>query len=178
MGYVEVACRFAVGVVFVVSAASKLRGAAALREFVRSLRRMDVLPPAMVGPVAAVVVAAEVVVVALLVMPVTAGAVAGFALAALLLAGFGVAIVVSVRRGRRVACRCFGSSATPLGPWHLVRNAALLAVAGLGLAAAGLVATSPAPVVVAAMAGLLVGGLATATDDLVELFRPVAHRTR
>lgn len=54
------------------------------------------------------------------------------AIAALvLLAAFTVLIAANLAAGRRPACACFGAwSARPIGPGHLVRNAAL-AVAAL-----------------------------------------------
>ena len=54
-----------------------------------------------------------------------------------LLVAFTVLIAAHLRAGRRPACACFGAwTATPLGWRHLARNAVLLALAGLAVAAA------------------------------------------
>lgn len=57
------------------------------------------------------------------------------ALAALgILLVFTVLLAIRLREGKRPPCACFGAwSAKPLGPGHLARNAALIAVAGLAL---------------------------------------------
>ena len=57
------------------------------------------------------------------------------ALAALgILVVFTALLVVRLSEGKRPPCACFGAwSAKPLGPGHLARNAALIAVAGLAL---------------------------------------------
>ena len=47
-----------------------------------------------------------------------------------LLAVFTVAIIVRLRQGRHPQCACFGAwSSRPLGPGHVVRNLALMALA-------------------------------------------------
>lgn len=51
-----------------------------------------------------------------------------------LLAAFSVLIARLLAAGRHPPCACFGAwSATPIGPVHLARNAALLAVAVVAL---------------------------------------------
>lgn len=38
-------------------------------------------------------------------------------------------LIVRLAQGRRPPCACFGAwSARPIGPWHLVRNSALIAI--------------------------------------------------
>ena len=181
MPYLALSFRFLFGALFVVSAASKLLGTGAFAAFVRSLRRMGLLPRPLVRAVAGLVVCAEVAVVLLLAAPVPTSGVAGFSLAAVLLTGFGAAIAVSVRRGQRTPCRCFGKSTVPLGTRHVVRNLLLVLAAVLGVAAslAGGAAQS-GQLVVAAVAGLVTGVLVTLLDDLVLLFRPtpLASRSR
>ena len=58
------------------------------------------------------------------------------AIAALvLLVAFSVLIALRLAQGRRPVCACFGAwSATPIGPRHLIRNGALIAVGVLALA--------------------------------------------
>src|SRR6185503_1951209 len=93
------------------------------------------LPAALARPsVAALLVAVEAAAAVLLVV---APAV-GYALALALIAAFTAVLRRVVHSGQRVACWCFGASTTPVGVSHLVRNASLLAVAGLGLAAGAL----------------------------------------
>lgn len=51
-------------------------------------------------------------------------------LAALMLVAFTSLILVRLTQGERPPCACFGGwSATPLGAWHVVRNAALIVLA-------------------------------------------------
>ena len=50
--------------------------------------------------------------------------------AALMLVAFTSLILVRLTQGERPPCACFGGwSATPLGAWHVVRNAALIVLA-------------------------------------------------
>lgn len=54
--------------------------------------------------------------------------------AAGLLVLFTALIVARLREGARPPCACFGAwSSRPLGPGHVMRNAALLALAGLSM---------------------------------------------
>jgi uncharacterized membrane protein YphA (DoxX/SURF4 family) len=152
---VIVGCQFLIGVVFVAAVLGKVTGYPA---FVDSVADMGFKPAA---PIAALVLLGEVAVVALLVgVPV-----AGFALAALLLLAFAVGIVLSLRRGNSRPCRCFGRSTTALGRQHVWRNVFLIAVALLG-ALTGPAPAGPAVAVLAAVTGLVVGGLIVLLDDL------------
>lgn len=46
-----------------------------------------------------------------------------------ILAVFTALLLVRLAQGRRPPCACFGAwSARPIGPWHIVRNLALLGV--------------------------------------------------
>nr|WP_189244750.1 MauE/DoxX family redox-associated membrane protein [Streptosporangium pseudovulgare] len=168
-----------IGVIFLIAAAGKLGGPGRFGAFVRSLRRMEVLPPGLVRPAALVFTAAEVVIVLLLAVPARAAGTAGFGVAAALLAAFTAGIAMSLARGNREPCSCFGRSETPLGAGHVARNLVLVAVALLGLAAS---AASPAgrgpefgEAAVAGLAGLVAGVLVTVIDDLVALFRPARN---
>jgi len=63
--------------------------------------------------------------------------------------------------------------AASIGPIHLVRNAALIAVAAGGAVATVSGGTpQPGGLVVAIAAGLLAGGLVTSIDDIRLLFQP------
>ncbi len=154
-----VACQFLIGLVFVAAVLGKVTG---YQDFVDSVRDMGLQP---VAPIAALVLLGEIAVVGLIVVLPSAG----FTLAALMLLGFAVAVLLSLRRGNTKPCRCFGRSTTPLGRHHVWRNAFLTAIAMLG-ALAGPAAVSPAVAVVAAVAGLVVGGLVVMLDDLRFLF--------
>ena len=169
MTYAAPACQGLLIVVFLASAAGKLRGRQALRAFASSLVTLGLVRSRRAAPVAAAVAGAEALAVLLLVVPVTRAA--GFAAAAALLAVLTAGVAVVLARGTAAPCRCFGPSPTPLSVRHLVRNAALTGAAVLGLAAP---AGSP-PVgaaVVALAAGALTGLLVSALDDIVALFAP------
>ncbi|MEV6522568.1 MauE/DoxX family redox-associated membrane protein [Longispora sp. NPDC051575] len=173
MQYLALAARCLLGLVFLASVSTKVTGPAAYGAFVRSVRRMRLFPPALVAPVAAVVVVAEAAIVVLVAVPTVATALAGFAVAAGLLLAFAGGIALTVRRGTSTTCRCFGASTVPLGPAHVVRNLLLVAVAVVGGAAVlsgGSLRLGES--LVAAVAGLVVGGLVTVMDDIRGLFRP------
>lgn len=71
---------------------------------------------------------------ALLIVQVASTAVSIAAL--VLLGAFTTLLAVNLARGRRPVCACFGEwSAKPLGPGHLARNGALVALSVLSLAA-------------------------------------------
>ncbi|MEV5742741.1 MauE/DoxX family redox-associated membrane protein [Microbispora rosea] len=132
MAYLFAFCRLLTGIVFLMSAVSKLRGRAAYEEFTAATRALVRLPA---RPVAALVVAAEIAIAPLLAWRPTV--LAGFCVALGLLVAFTAVIVVALRRGRRVPCRCFGASAVPVGAGHLARNAVLIVVAAAGAVQAG-----------------------------------------
>lgn len=177
MAYVEVFGRCLIGLVFVASAWSKRPVNGQFKQFSDSLAAMRLLPARFVVPVAAGVVALEAAVVLLLLLPLAAF---GFALAILLLAGFAGAIFLVLRRGVQASCRCFGGSgAAPFRRHHIVRNVALIAVAGAGLVAAlAAPAISWEAVALGAMPGAVVALLVTRLDDLVELFAPAPQVRR
>jgi hypothetical protein len=171
MAYVEVFSRSLIAVVFLLSAWSKRPVGNRFEEFAGSLAAMRVLGARSVRPVAGLVVAAEAAVpVLLLALPWP-----GFVVAGGLLLGFCVAIVVVLRRGTAAECRCFGGARPARFRWHhVVRNAALIAVAGAGVVAVAAGPALPWPVVaVMAPPGLIVAVLVAHIDDLVDLFAPV-----
>lgn len=116
--------------VFVVAAVAKLRDRPATREALGGFG----VPARLTDPVAVALPVVELATAGLLVPRATA--VVGAAAATALLSVFTIAIAVSLARGRRPACRCFGQlSAAPVGARTLIRNAALLVVSGGVLAA-------------------------------------------
>ncbi|MER7788549.1 MauE/DoxX family redox-associated membrane protein [Streptomyces sp. NPDC097640] len=171
MAYVLLTCRLLLGGVFVVSAASKLRGRAAFREFEGAARDMGA-PARFLRLVALTVIGAECLIPPLLVAP--PGGLAGLALASALLVVLTGAIVNVLRQNKKTSCACFGPSTAPIGRRHLVRNGALIAVAGLGIAAAlggaPAIPGHPGGIATAAFAALVGILLVVATDDIAALF--------
>ncbi|UBU10271.1 MauE/DoxX family redox-associated membrane protein [Nonomuraea gerenzanensis] len=157
-------CQVLLGAVFAIAAFGKLRSRADLRSFAAGLVPV---PERLRLPVAAVVAAGEAATAALMVIPRV-----GLALGGLMLAAFTLVIARTVRRGVRMTCRCFGPSAVPLGPVHLVRNALLLLVVALGGTALAFSHGPPAAgaVAVAIPAGLAGAVVFAAFDDLAGLF--------
>ncbi len=173
MLYLAVGCRAALAIVFLLAVTGKLAGRNSFREFTDSVAAMRVVPARAARPVAIASVTAEALVVLLAVSPAQVTAVAGCALAGLLSITFSGAIAVSLRRGNRAPCRCFGRSAAPLGPRHIARNAILLIVSAAGTAtslATGQMHT--AAVVVAAGTGLFAGIVIAAYEEIAELLAP------
>jgi hypothetical protein len=127
LDYLSLGIRLLLVLTFAASAASKVRSRDAFAAFAGSLGALGLLPRAGVLPIAVALVAAEAAAAALLLPEATA--VAGLALAAALLAGFSVVILVVTRRGVQAPCRCFGASTRPLGYPHAARNALLAAAA-------------------------------------------------
>lgn len=172
MAYLALACRCLTGLVFAVSAFSKLRSRPAFREFTAWLAGLPVpLARSRPAAVAAVMAAAEVAIVVLAALPWTARA--GLVLAAMVLATFTAGTWLAVARGAGAPCQCFGTSATPLGPRHVIRNALLCGAAVAGAVAAGGGGTRPtgaAGVVLSLMAGLTIAMFVVFLDDLAALF--------
>jgi hypothetical protein len=98
-----------------------------------------------------------------------ASARAGALLAALLLAAFSVAIVLSLTRNANATCRCFGADGGRLGVRHVVRNA-LLFVSCLVVAIGGTGPVDPGVAVAAAGAGVTAALLVLGMDPVAELF--------
>jgi methylamine utilization protein MauE len=179
MRYLAVAASAMVGLTFLVASVSKLVGRGALREFVSSVRDLGVLPARAVPPVAVLVVVAELGAWMLIAVPLAATAVAGLVLAIGVLVAVTAGVGSALRRGAQASCRCFGPSGAPLGLRHVVRNTALVCVAAVGVVAWDRAGHAPAGgVAVAVAAGLLLGGVVTVLDDLIDLFRPVSRGTR
>jgi hypothetical protein len=129
VGYVALAARVIIGVLFLGAAASKVRSAAAREAFRTAVSAL--VPRAPAGALSVGVIAAEVVIVVLVALPVTA--VAGLLLAVAVLTAFSFSVWAALRRGVRTSCRCFGWSETPLSRTPIVRNAVLVVVAVAGV---------------------------------------------
>ncbi|MEU7854349.1 MauE/DoxX family redox-associated membrane protein [Nonomuraea sp. NPDC049141] len=177
MTYLSFAGHWLLGVVFAISAVSKLRGRVAFTEFVATTRNL--LPSrwrALSMTVSAVVVVLEAAVPVLLSVP--GWRPGGLGLAMILLAGFGAGIAAALRRGERTACRCFGVSRAPLGIRHLVRNSLLAAVAVLALVGGNSHPADAAGLVVAGAAAGVLALLVIRFDDVIGLFVPPSSTRR
>jgi len=169
MSALELGCRTMLCVVLGAAAAGKLRRPD-FAAFTDALRGFGVPAALARPPLAALIVALEAAGAALLL----AVPAVGYAVALGLVAAFTLALRGVVRSGRPVACRCFGASTAPVGVVHLVRNAVILAVIGLGIAAAlagGAAVALPARVAAIA-SGALAGAAIARWDDLAYLVRP------
>ncbi|TDD11934.1 methylamine utilization protein MauE [Nonomuraea deserti] len=173
MQYVEVASRLLLVTVFAFALAGKVRGRRAWAGFVESLSEMAVIGRAVVPAAAVAVIAAEAAVIVLVLLPPGGAATAGFALAAVLLSCFTLAVGAVARRAAPVPCRCFGASETPVGVPHVVRNLILVTASLLGLVGS-LTNGSVDPVLgsVAGILGAVLGLLMARWDDLAALLRP------
>jgi len=173
MAQTALAFQFAIGLAFAVSAASKVLGRRAVAEFLVAVGELARVPARWRGPLAVAVVALELAVPVLLLTP---AAVAGLLLATGLLVAFSAAVAAALRRRSTARCRCFGPTATPLGPLHLVRNGLLGAVAAAGAALLLVAPTAPADpggLVVAGAAGAVLAAVLIRVDDLISVFTPL-----
>ncbi|WP_338026010.1 MauE/DoxX family redox-associated membrane protein [Corallococcus macrosporus] len=166
---VNLGCRLMLATVFALAALGKARGRRPFDEFIQTLENLG-FPRALAGaPLAATLVLTEAASALLL----GVGVAAGYALALALLVGFTLGIAWVMRRGEKVACRCFGASNAPVGAAHLVRNGLLLAVTVAGAvshpSASGGLAMGMG--VIAGTVGVLAGLFVTRWDDLVFLLR-------
>lgn len=114
------------GALFLLAGASKIAMGEAW-----PIQARDLGAPALLIPVVPYL---ELVVGALLVVQVARTVVASAAI--VLLVAFTVLIVVQLSRGRRPPCACFGGwSSKPIGPSHVVRNLAMIALGIVAIAA-------------------------------------------
>lgn len=184
--FTEVGIRAALVTVFAVAVAGKA-GPAARREFSSAVTELAPrTPEGMVRWVAWGVIGIETVVVAALLVPGTATATTGFVMAAILLTGFTLAVAGAIRRGSTSGCHCFGRSARPVSGVEVGRNLLLLCLCGIGIADAVIRHSHPhgEGMWVAALAGVILGAAATASDALIDLARapelpsPTTFRSR
>jgi hypothetical protein len=173
MPFVELGIRAMLGVVFAIGVAGKLRSRAAFDGFVDSIPAFPGTRGNRLVVVAVSVVVLELAAMLLLIVRPQAGLV----VATSLLTTFTAVMIVTLRAGTAMVCRCFGGEARPVGRGHVVRNAILVA-ASLAAAALRWRHSTDRPGPEAAMAavmigiGVILGVLVTRSDDLVFLFRP------
>jgi len=116
--------RLVLATVFGAAGAAKVSG----REGIRVTAAAFGVPAGLTGPVTLALPAAELLIAAALI-PASGAALAGWAALALL-AVFSATVAISLARGRRPDCYCFGQfTAAPIGWRTLARNVALAAVA-------------------------------------------------
>ncbi|WP_405623594.1 MauE/DoxX family redox-associated membrane protein [Streptomyces sp. NBC_00076] len=169
--YLSTWIRCLIGLVFLVSAVSKVRGRQSFADFAAAVEALAPVPGAR-RLLAPAVVALEFAVCGLLIAPLPGAFRYGAWLATGLLLAFAVGIAFAVWRGQATACRCFGASATPVSAWQAVRNLALAVPAGVAaLVGPGSGGTTGA-VALTIVIGLVCGALVTVLDELVELFLP------
>jgi uncharacterized membrane protein YphA (DoxX/SURF4 family) len=171
MGYLDLAMRAAIGIVFAVACTSKLRNRIAFQRFRRSLEVLKLPAPAKPRVIAPVVVAAEVATVVSLAAPFAVAI--GFTVALALLLAFVLSIVRALTGGVQVPCQCFGSDGSTLAGRHVVRNVLLVVLSATGLAAqlsgTGSGGASVGGGVVAALAGAALACMFIRWDDIAFL---------
>lgn len=121
---VALAARLTLGIVFLLSALPKLRRPSA---FTRSVVAYEMLPTGVARVFSLALIPLEV----SLALAFLTGRLIGVALplVAALLLTFLIAVVVNLRRGRRVPCGCFGEASEAISPRTAARLLLLLAVA-------------------------------------------------
>jgi hypothetical protein len=179
MDHVSVACRGLIGLIFFLSAASKIKSRASSAEFFAVTRKLlrvfagrPWATPLVTRVTGFAVISMELAILIALTIPSLARLGFGIALVALLM--FSSAIAAAMHRGVRMSCACFGRSTTPLGVPHLVRNIilAVAAITGLVLGAERPETASPEALLVPVLAALATALVLIRFDDLVDLFKP------
>ncbi len=178
-GQLGAALQYATASVFLISSAGKMAGGNRFAEFVASVGAVRVARPSLSRPVATAVVVCEAAVCLSLAAPWHLARLVGSAGAVLLLTAFCIAIIKAVRSGAETSCRCFGSASLPLGWHHVLRNAVLIAFAVIGAVtdSAGR-PEDPGALALCAFAGLFIGILITALDDIIQLFAPLERQEK
>lgn len=167
MAYLVLTVRFLIGIVFAVSATAKLRSPGAYRSFATWVRGLPgPFTRARVTPV--MIALSEMAVVILVAIGPTA--MAGLALAALILVVFVAGAALVIRRGTRTTCQCFGASRSPLGVRHVARDATLAAFAIVAITRVGSGDVRPAGIALSAGISFVVALIVFFLDDLVALF--------
>ena len=169
---VAVGCRVLLALVLGLAFIGKISSRAAFRGFTDSLTALPWLPRRRHPVLAVVTAAAEGVSTVLVVVPGTA--VAGLALAALLMACFTIVPAISLRQGVELTCRCFGLRDAKIGLSHVLRNGIALCAAVAGLAASQVTGPAAAWNPVAIGLGVLAGLAFAGWDEIAYLLRPPA----
>jgi methylamine utilization protein MauE len=168
MTYISLACRCVCCLVFAASAYGKLHSKPAFREFISWIASLPAVPARARMPLAVAIAASEVCAIAAIVIPRSSAA--GLVLATCLFAVFGVGMLVILRSKPAVGCNCFGPSTTPVGIQHVLRDAALCAIAATGIASLGPRASDPAGVALAVGTAIVIAALLVFLDELGMVF--------
>lgn len=178
MEFVSALSHASLVIVFAAAVLGKIRNAVSFRAFRHAVATLGRVPAARAGVLAAGIVFAEAATVPLLAVPWPDGdrlpAVIGLLTVIGLLASFTYAVARALRAGTRVACRCFGTSASPVGPPQLMRNVVLLVVAVTalpGVAESGHLSWQAR--FAAWLCGATAALLLVVGDELAALLRPV-----
>ena len=172
MSHVVLCCQTVVALVFLAAAFGKTRKPANFAEFTASVAQAGI-PSALAKPAAVLVVAVEFTIPILLAMPLTTRIGAGLAI--LVLVAFCLVIATTMVRRSQVSCRCFGSSSTPLGPAHLVRNTLLIIAAAIAATRTVTVPTNFVELGLNLSAAVVLSCVLMRFDELVSLFRPAVY---
>jgi uncharacterized membrane protein YphA (DoxX/SURF4 family) len=126
MTHLAQSLQLTLGAVFLIAGAVKLRRP---DSFVQSVRAYDVLPPRFAGPVAGVLIVLEL----LIGIALVTGHRTSLAIPAAIgiLAAFCVGVIVTLKRGRRIPCGCFGDSDEPISPRSAARLVMLVTSASM-----------------------------------------------
>jgi len=186
MDEVSIAVLALAGLVFAVSAGTKLASRRAFRAFRAGLAGTALIPRRVLRAAAALLAGAEALLAAglLAATALTAAAAPGanwlaetaLAAATGLTGVLAAGVAVVIRRSTRAGCACFGRhSVRPLGRPHLARNLSLMAVTWAGLAAVPLAHEPPpaAGTMLAVAAGTALALVFIRWDDLAELLAPL-----
>ena len=126
--YVTTFCRAAIGFVFLYSAAMKIGSISDLEETIESV---ELVPSSLIRPAAVLALGGEFAIGGAmlfgrqLLQP-------GFALTSLWLTGFTGFLLYMIVRRVRASCNCFGNDDEPVSVIHIVRNAGLIVISGIG----------------------------------------------
>lgn len=122
-------CRIAVALVFALTVVGKAQNVTAFQE---AILDFQLLPPNWSKALAWTFLSTEALVVLLMVI---GGSILlpGFLLAIVLLLSFAIALVLVLRRNKRVACNCFGRTERHISSYDVVRNLLLTACSLLGI---------------------------------------------
>jgi hypothetical protein len=174
VGYSGLVCRLLIGIVFAASALSKLRSRSEYRAFAQWLGSLPLPGPLRGRPAAAAVAASETAIIVLLIPAVTAAV--GLVLGAVTLTAFAAGTFVTVRRGAATPCRCFGTSDSPMGNWHVARDALLALVAAAGAFGAASYTHSASGIALSLAIAVTVAVPVVLFDDVLSVFRLPASR--
>ena len=132
MSYAVLVCRLVIGAIFIVAGVSKVGHAA---EFAAQIAGFQILPQAVIAPMALVLPFVEILLGGYLIAGLYARA-AGW-VAVVMLGAFDAAIASAVVRGMTVSCGCFGPNDQTVTTWAEVARDAVFVLIALVIALRG-----------------------------------------